>query len=87
MHELSYDALSSFLRWMYESRELGMSCNDLCTTCTDLPTSNQDLPTSDNTFQQLICDQGAGNASFWPGAAKRLPKLEGGGGTKKKVHM
>ena len=79
----SYDALSSFLRWMCESRELDMSCDDLCTTLTNLPTSYQDLITSDWSFQRFTRDQGAGNASFWPGAAKRLPKLEGEGAPRK----
>ena len=53
-----------------------MSCDDLCTTFTDLPTSYQDLLTSDKSFQLFICDQGAENASFWPGAAKRPPKFQ-----------
>ena len=68
-----------------------MSCDDFCTTCTDQPTSYHDLLTSDKSFQRFICDRGAGNAPFGPGAAKRLPGLEGGGGggggTKKKGHL
>ena len=49
-------------RARYESRELSMSGDAMCTTFIDLPTSYQDLLTSDKSFQRVICDQGAGNA-------------------------
>ena len=75
----------------YESRQLGMSRDDLCTTCTDLSTSYHDLLTSDKSFLRVIYEQGPGNASFLSGAVKRLPKWGGGGGghflERKKGHL
>ena len=45
-------------RVLYESRELGMSCDDLRTTCTDLPTSYQDLLTSDKSYLRVMRSRG-----------------------------
>ena len=38
----------------YESRELGISCDDLCASCTDLTPRYQDLLRSDKSFLRVI---------------------------------